>query len=210
MNVTNRSFAVRWTNAKALLLTTACLLAGIAGGWLIRGAQTAATPVATATTVTPAPANAVPDPAQLKSMADAKAAPLLDRLKADPSNPDLLTGLGNLYYDAQQYPLAVGYYTRTLQVQPSNVAVRTDRATAYWYMKDADTAIAEFNKALSYDPVNANALFNRGLVRWKGKMDAAGAVADWQKLLAANPNYEGKDKVLEMIAEATKQQAAKP
>jgi cytochrome c-type biogenesis protein CcmH/NrfG len=39
----------------------------------------------------------------------------------------------------------------------------------------------------------------------RGKKDAVGAVADWKKLLAANPNYEGRDKVEQMIAEANKQ-----
>lgn len=41
-------------------------------------------------------------------------------------------------------------------------------------------------------------------------MDINGAVADWQKLLATNPNYEGKDKVEQMIAEAKKHSGVKP
>ena len=107
----------------------------------------------------------------------------------------MLTSIGNIYYDAQQYPIAVDYYARALKAKPSDAAVRTDMATAYWYMGNADTAIAEFNKALTYAPNNPNTLFNLGLVKWKGKKDPAGAIADWEKLLAANPNYEGKDKV---------------
>ena len=41
-------------------------------------------------------------------------------------------------------------------------------------------------------------------------MDSADAIADWEKLLAANPNYEAKDKVKQMMAETKKQAAAKP
>ena len=82
-------------------------------------------------------------------------------------------------------------------------------ATAYWYMGNADTAIAEFNKALTYAPNNPNTLFNLGLVKWKGKNDLAGAIADWEKLLAANPNYNEKDKVEQMLAEVKKQASAK-
>ena len=77
-------------------------------------------------------------------------------------------------------------------------------ATAYWYMGNADSAIEEFNKELTYEPNKPNTLFNLGLVKWQGKMDINGAVADWQKLLDTNPNYEGKDKVEQMIAEAKK------
>jgi len=130
--------------------------------------------------------------------------------QSDPKNPELLTSIGNIYYDAQQYPIAIDHYTRALKVRPSDAAVRTDMATAYWYMGNADSAIAEFNKALTYAPNNPNTLFNLGLVKWKGKMDSAGALADWQKLLAANPNYEERGKVKEMIAEVKKQAAGKP
>ena len=44
-------------------------------------------------------------------------------------------------------------------------------------------------------PNNPNTLFNLGLVKWKGKTDVAGAVADWEKLLAANPNYKEETKL---------------
>jgi len=38
----------------------------------------------------------------------------------------------------------------------------------------------------------------------QGKRDADGAIAAWQKLLATNPNYENKEKVQGMIAQAQK------
>ena len=89
-------------------------------------------------------------------------------------------------------------------MQPEKIGVRTDMATAYWYTGNADAAILEFNKALTYDPNSANTLFNLGIVKWQGKMDIEGAVAAWQKLLATNPNYEGKDKVEQLIAQVKK------
>ena len=137
-------------------------------------------------------------------------APLLDKLKSDPNNPVLLTTIGNLYYDAQQYPIAVDYYRRVLKARASYAAVRTDMATAYWYMGNADSAIAEFNQALIDAPNSPNTLFNLGLVKWKGKKDGAGALADWEQLLAANPNYEGKGKVEQMMTEVKNQAAVKP
>jgi tetratricopeptide (TPR) repeat protein len=191
-------------------------MAGIAGGWLIRGSQTPAVTGSAKAALVPAPAgnaaspaSQAPSPARLKEMADAQAAPLLDKLKPDPNNPEVLTSIGNLYYDAQQYPIAVDYYGRALQARPSDAAVRTDMATAYWFMGNADLAIAEFNRALTYAPHNPNTLFNRGLVKWKGKMDGAGAVADWEKLLAAYPNYPEKDKVEQMLAEVRQHEALK-
>ncbi len=217
MTDTNRTPIEPWTRKRAALLAAVCMMAGIAGGWLIRGAQSPAVIgaakaaiVSTPAGMTASLATQTPSSARLKEMADAKAAPLLDQLKSNPNRPDLLAGIGNIYYDAQQYPIAVGYYARALQAKPSDAAVRTDMGTAYWFMGDADSAIAEFNEALTYAPNNPNTLFNLGLVKWKGKMDRAGALADWQKLLAAHPEYKERDKVEQMMAEAKKQAASKP
>jgi cytochrome c-type biogenesis protein CcmH/NrfG len=213
---TKASSSTTWTAVQAYTLAVVCLLLGMAGGWLIRGSQSPAAPVEAASASAPAPAmgsgapNGQPTPEQLKQMADTQAAPLIEKLKSDPSNPELLASVGNFYYDAQQFPTAVDYYGRALKAKPADASVRTDMATAYWYMGNADTAIDEFNKALKYEPNKPNALFNLGLVKWQGKMDINGAVADWEKLLSTNPNYEGKDKVEQMIAEAKKHVGVKP
>jgi tetratricopeptide (TPR) repeat protein len=135
---------------------------------------------------------------------------LVEKLKADPNNAGLLESIGNVYYDAQQYPAAIDYYQRALKVEPANAGVRTDMATAIWYTGNADAAIAEFQKSLSYEPNKSNTLFNLGIVEWQGKMDIDKAVATWQKLLDSNPNYEGKDKVLELMAQAKKHSGVKP
>ena len=212
----NTSSTTAWTGVQAYTLAVVCLLLGMAGGWLIRGSQApaAAAPVESASASAPAPPggamNSQPTPEQLKRMADTQAAPLIEKLKSDPNNPELLTSIGNYYYDAQQYPTAVDYYQRSLKAKPSDASVRTDMATAEWYMGNADGAIAEFDKALTYEPNKPNTLFNRGLVKWQGKMDVKGAVADWEKLLATNPNYEGKHKVEQLIAEAKKHTGVKP
>jgi tetratricopeptide (TPR) repeat protein len=203
----------QWTRKQAAILAVACLLAGIAGGWSIGGfhgqtARASAKPSnAPVQVVSQAPTATQPDPAQLKAAADAQAAPLMDRLKSDPENPQLLAELGNLYYDAQQYTTAVDFYQRVLKVKPADAAVRTDMATAYWYIGNANLAIAEFDKTLTFAPHNPNTLFNRGLVKWKAKSDAAGALADWEELLASNPAYDQKDKVLQMIADVKNQPA---
>jgi cytochrome c-type biogenesis protein CcmH/NrfG len=192
------------------------LLVGIAGGWLIRGSQSPATAAAETTTASAAApamgdqAAQAPTPAQMQKMADTQAAPLLDKLKADPNNAALLANIGNVYYDTQLYPAAIDYYQRVLKIQPANAGVRTDMATAYWYNGDADSAIVEFQKSLSYEPNKPNTLFNLGIVEWQGKMDIDKAVATWQKLLDTNPNYEGKEKVVELMAQAKKHSGVKP
>ncbi|HEX6907785.1 MAG TPA: tetratricopeptide repeat protein, partial [Terriglobales bacterium] len=73
---------------------------------------------------------------------------------------------------------------------------------AYWYSGNADKAIAEFNQALKYNPTHPGTLFNMGVVKWQGKMDPAGAVQAWERLLQTNPNYQQKQQVLDLIAKA--------
>jgi hypothetical protein len=65
--------------------------------------------VAAAAVTAPDAANdtAQPSPEQMKRMADTQAEPLLAKLKADPGNPQLLANVGNVYYDAQQFPIAI-------------------------------------------------------------------------------------------------------
>lgn len=194
-----------WALRRAMLLGAVCLAVGLAAGWLIRGWESPVAPAAAA--AAPAAASAAApaaNAAQQKQQADAQAAPLLEQLKSQPDNAELLSNVGNIYYDAQLYTTAIDYYTRSLKAKPADASVRTDLGTAYWYMGNADSAIAQFDTALTYAPTNANTLFNRGLVKWQGKGDAAGAAADWKKLLATNPNYEAKAKVEQMLAQVEK------
>jgi len=214
---TNRAPSIeQWTSVQAYVLAVICLLVGIAGGWFIRGSQSpAAAPAETASAPAPALDNTnagaqTPTPAQMQKMADTQAGPLIEKLKADPNNAGLLANIGNIYYDAQQFPAAIDSSQRAPKVEPANTRVRTDMPPAYWYSGNADTAIAEFQKSLAYEPNKANTLFNLGIVEWQGKMDIDKAVATWQKLLDTNPNYEGKDKVLELMAQAKKHSGVKP
>lgn len=201
--------ANEWTSMQAYMLAVICLLVGVGAGWLVRGSQSPASVQAQTATPTPE-TGGQPSPDQMKHMADKQAEPLLAQLQTDPNNPGLLSKIGDIYYDTQQFPTAIDYYQRSLTAQPSNANVRTDMATAFWYMGDADSAIREFEKALSYAPNTPNTLFNLGMVRWQGKMDVAGAVQAWEKLLATNPNYENKDKVTQLIAQAKKHASIKP
>ena len=205
-----------WSSTQAFALAAVSLLLGVCGGWLIRSsfATPASAPAQVGSSTAPAvppgqstPPNfgslaGTPSAQELKQAADSQAAPLLDQLKADPTNSGILAQLGNLYYDAKQYPAAIDFYERSLKSQPSNTSVRTDLGTAYWYNGDADTAITQFNKALIYEPTKADTLFNLGIVKWQGKKDGQGAIAAWQKLLDTNPGYANKEKVLQLIAQA--------
>jgi cytochrome c-type biogenesis protein CcmH/NrfG len=141
----------------------------------------------------PNPATFLQDEAALKTV-----------LRNDPKNLDTLIQLGNLYYDHGRFQEAVEYYGRALEIDPKNVSVRTDRGTSYWSLGQADPAIAEFQKSLEVDPGHAQTLYNLGVVQMNGKNNPQEARKAWEKLLASNPNYPERAKVLEQLNSLTR------
>jgi len=201
----------KWTSTQAYVLSVICLLVGVAVGYLARGSasvdpaavQAQAPPGATVPQTGMPPGTAQqPTPEQLRQMADTQAQPLLAQLKSNPNNVSLLAQIGNIYYDAQQYPDAVKYYEDSLKLDPKATDVRTDMATAYHLMGQSDRAVQEYEQVLKIDGKHANALFNEGMVKWQDKMDLNGAIAAWKRLLETNPNYPQKDRVQKLIDEA--------
>ena len=209
----------QWTSTQAYVLSVICLLVGVAVGYLVRGSapsNNAATQVragGTAQTATgPCPMSAAPQPTgeELRHMADTQAQPLLQQLESDSKNAALLYQIGNLYYDAQQYPEAVKYYENSLKIDPKATDVRTDMATAYHLMGQPDRAIQEYDAVLKIDGKHANALFNEGMVKWQDKMDLNGAIVLWKRLLEAHPDYTQRDRVEKLIAQAEQHLTMKP
>ena len=215
---TKTSSSGNWTSTQAYVLSVICLLIGVAVGYLVRGsaptqpstASASQAPVGGSGMPGGGAAAAQPTPEQLKQMADAQAQPLLAQLKTDPNNAALLYQIGNLYYDAQQYPEAVKYYENSLNISPNATDVRTDLGTAYHLMGQADRAIQEYDKVLKVDGKHANALFNEGMVKWQDKMDMNGAITAWKRLLETNPDYPQRDRVQGLIAQAEKHATMKP
>jgi len=209
-----KSTASAWPSKQVYTMAAVCLVVGLALGYLFRGSQSPAAAVP----AQPQPSNAangmtagahpqMPTLEQMKQMADKKAAPLLEKLKSDPNNTELLNQAGNIYEATHQFQEAIVYYDRALKVDPKNVAIRTEMASSMFYNGDVDGAIDQLQQALRYDPKDANSLFNLGMIKWQGKQDAKGALAAWQELLKSNPQLadDKKTSVQKLIADVKMQ-----
>jgi cytochrome c-type biogenesis protein CcmH/NrfG len=209
---TRQQNVTTWTNSQAYVLAAFCLMLGVTLGYLFRGSASQDLPAAAPQTApTGAPqgmGQGQITPEQQKAMVDRAAAPLLTAVQNNPNDFETLVKLGNLYFDGQQYGQAIEYYERGLAITPDNPDVLTDAGTAYWYAGSPDKALADFQKSLKVRPNHPGTLFNMGVVKWQGKGDPAGAVAAWQELLKANPDYPQRQQVEEFIAKA-KQHASK-
>jgi len=200
-----------WQGKQVYVMAAVCLVVGLAIGYLFRGSQSPAPPVAEASRTQQSPMGAMggrmPTLDQMKKIADTKAAPLLEKLKSDPANSALLLQVGNIYESTHQFEDAAGYYDKAIQADPKNIAVRTQLASSLYYGGDVDGAISQLQKALEYDPRDANSLFNLGMIKWQGKQDSKGALEAWQTLLKSNPQLSADRKatVQKLIADVQKQ-----
>lgn len=198
-------------------MAAACLVIGLALGYLFRGSASHAVQTSPASPTASADGTPAGAPAQMptledmKRMADKKAEPLLAKLKTDPNNSDLLNQIGTLYKSTHQFKDAAGYYQKALDANPKNVAARTDLASCLYYGGDVEGALKQLQQSLSYDSKDANSLFNLGMIRLQGQNDPSGAVAAWQRLLKLNPNLpaEKKTAVEKLIAQAQNRKPGK-
>jgi cytochrome c-type biogenesis protein CcmH/NrfG len=139
---------------------------------------------------------------QMKQMADVQASTLIEKSKGDPKNVGLFLQIAGIYQASHQFKEAAGYLEQALKIDPKNVTAHTDLASCLYYSGDVDGALKQLNEALKYNPKDANSLFNLGMIKYRGRNDAAGAIAAWQQLLKMNPNLDRKPIVEGMIAEA--------
>jgi cytochrome c-type biogenesis protein CcmH/NrfG len=213
-NPSNQSAAeTGWGSAQVYIMAAICLFLGVALGYLFRGSGPATTAAAVRTETTPAPAtptNAAPKMPSLdemKQMAVKKAEPLIEQLKSDPNNVDLLTQVAKIYVSTHQFKEAAGYYQKIVEIHPKDLAIRNNVASCLYYSGDADGAIGQLEGSLKIDPKDANSLFNLGMIRLQGKNDNQGAVTAWRLLLKSNPNLDDKKKaqVEKLIADASHQ-----
>ena len=191
-----------WTNVQVYTAIAVVLVLGGIGGYLLHSSSTPAESSSSATASMPAslPPSALAN-AQQQTL-DAQTKPLLQRIEANPKDVASLTELGNIYFDASQWPTAIDYYTRALNEKPNNPDVRTDMGISYFYSGDPDRALKEFDKALKDDPRHVQTLFNVGVVKMNGKNDPKGAIAAWESLLKIDPAYKDRAKVESLLAEA--------
>ena len=175
--------------AEAIVFGIAGSLFGLIIGWVLgtqnaTGAARVAAPVAQAAPATAgAPAAQQPPP-----LDPARVQALQTVAEKDPKNTESRVQLGNLFFDAEQYPQAITWYEQAFALNPADPNVSTDLGVAYYYTNQPDKALAQFDKSLATDPKHIKTLLNVGIVRAFGKNDLAGAAKAWEEVVAISPD----------------------
>lgn len=93
-----------------------------------------------------------------------------------------------IYYQREQYDLAISDYTDAISLDPNYAGGYNFRGLAYRYKPDPDRALADFDRAIAIEPNNANFALNRGNVYLDlGQYDRA--IADYDRAIALNPKF---------------------
>jgi cytochrome c-type biogenesis protein CcmH/NrfG len=120
----------------------------------------------------------------------------------EPGNPEYRVEIGNIYYDMSQFRKAISAYEEALKLKPQDPNVETDLATCYYNLGEHDKALQILDKVLQYRPNFPMAMFNKGIVLQVGKDDSRGAIAVWEALLQANPDFPQRAALEQRIREA--------
>jgi tetratricopeptide (TPR) repeat protein len=112
-------------------------------------------------------------------------------LELAPNDLEALRGVGNIYYDFEEYAKAIDYYQKYLALSPEDANVRTDLGTMYLYTNDTDRAIAEYQKVIAQKPEFFQAYFNMGIAyQERGESDKAQQALTQAKALTADKNIQ--------------------
>lgn len=112
------------------------------------------------------------------------------QLSNNPDNLEILTQIGNRYFDINQPVNSIEYYERVLKIKPDNPAVLTDCAVMYNQLGNSEKALDYLDKAIALKPDLAQAYFNKGVILITAKNDPRGAVVVWKKFIELAPESE--------------------
>jgi cytochrome c-type biogenesis protein CcmH/NrfG len=175
--------------AEAIVFGIAGSLFGLIIGWVL-GTQQArrtgpvAAPIAQAA---PAPQQSPAGPQPIAI--DPERVKALEGVAAqDAKNVQSRVQLGNMFFDAEQYPQAITWYEQAIKIDPNDPNVSTDLGVAYYYTNQPDRALAQFDHSLKVDPRHIKTLLNVGIVRAFGKQDLPGAARAWQQVVDLSPD----------------------
>lgn len=114
-------------------------------------------------------------------------------VRESPDVPQAWLQLGNLRFDAREYPAAAEAYRRYLELAPPDPDVLTDLGVAYHLMQQPEDALAQFAAAQQLVPDHWQSRFNQVVVLAfdLGRYDeAARVLGELRALQPGNPDVE--------------------
>jgi tetratricopeptide (TPR) repeat protein len=118
---------------------------------------------------------------------------LEEQAAQNPKDPVPRLKLANYLYDLEQWPRAIAWYQKALELDPKNVNAHTDLGTAYFRLGRPQDALREYRRSFEIDPTHQPTMFNSIVVNLDGMHKLAAAQQAWDRLHKLNPSYPGLD-----------------
>jgi tetratricopeptide (TPR) repeat protein len=173
--------------AESVAFAVAGMCFGVILGWVL-ATQEANRPSLTAPAQAPAAAPAATGQRQPPALDETRVKTLQAAIQKDPRNAGNYAQLGNVYFDADQFPNAIDAYEHSLKINPNDPDVSTDLGVSYYSMNRPDEALAQFEHSLTISPNHVKTLFNKGIVLAFGKKNLPAAAEEWKRVVELSPD----------------------
>jgi len=118
---------------------------------------------------------------------------LLNQLLSDPHNGKISNTIGFYYYKMENYPEAIKYYKKAIELTPDYPLSYNNLGVIYLQTEQYEQAEECFRKAIALDPVYIKAVCNLGVTYFK--MNNYPEAKRWYKIaLKIDPEYVNKKK----------------
>ena len=97
--------------------------------------------------------------------------------------------LAAIHFQNGRYREAAKLYKQLVDADPEDASLRASLAGVLGTLERYDQALVELDKAIELQPLNVEAFHNRAVIQER-LGDAKAAVADYERALRYNPNYE--------------------
>ena len=109
-------------------------------------------------------------------------------IEIDPNYAIAYNNRGSVYYDRDEYRLALNDYNKAIAILPDYAIALNNRGMVYLIKRDYEKALKDFSKAIEFKHDYAYAYNNRGMVYYD-KNDDDQALNDFNKAIKLNRDY---------------------
>ena len=110
-------------------------------------------------------------------------------ISLDANCAETYSALGDLYFDEEDYELAMENYSKSLALNPNDAYVYSKFATSLWQKEMVEESIIAFKNAIDSDDTYAPAYNNLGVVYLDGKNDIFAAKDAFKEAIKTQPDY---------------------
>lgn len=129
---------------------------------------------------------------------------LKSRLATEPDNEQLLSELGDVYFEAKRFKEAIPVYERVVSINPRNADALNDLGLSLLYTGAGEEGLDAVVRATDADPTYKNAWLSKGFILLSLERYPE-AIAPLNKVKELDPGgklAQTADKFLEMVDEA--------